>query len=73
MKETFKNLKWFFKEKWKQYLVCLFLLIIVSITPVVPAKLLGLMIDEISMSTLTTHNLILYIIEFSQERQQVAL
>lgn len=62
MKETFKNLKWFFKEKWKQYLVCLFLLIIVSITPVVPAKLLGLMIDEISMSTLTTHNLILYII-----------
>lgn len=61
MKETFKNLKWFFKEKWKQYLLCFVLLIFVSVTPVIPAKILGLMIDEISMSTLTSRNLILYI------------
>lgn len=61
MKETFKNLSWFFKEKWKQYLLCVILLIFVSVTPVIPAKILGLMIDEISMSTLTSHSLILYI------------
>ncbi len=60
MKETFQNVKWFFKEEWKKYCFCFFLLLIVSITPIMPAKFLGLVIDAISMGTLTNENLVFY-------------
>ncbi len=61
MKEAFKHLGWFFKQEWKSYLLCFVLLIIVSLTPLVPAKLLGLAIDEITMGTMTTKLFILYV------------
>lgn len=62
MIKAFKHLGWFFKENWWRYLICGILLLIVSIFPVIPAKVLGLAIDEIAMGTLTTVKLVYYII-----------
>lgn len=62
MIKAFKHLEWFFKENWWRYLICGILLLIVSIFPVIPAKVLGLAIDEIAMGTLTTVKLVYYII-----------
>lgn len=62
MIKAFKHLGWFFKENWWRYLICGILLLIVSIFPVMPAKVLGLAIDEIAMGTLTSNKLVYYII-----------
>ncbi len=62
MIKAFKHLGWFFKENWWRYLICCILLLIVSIFPVIPAKVLGLAIDEISMGTLTSIKLFYYMI-----------
>lgn len=61
MKKAFSHLKWFFKENWAKYLLCAVSLLIVSILPVVPAKLLGLAIDDIAMDTITLYKLIFYL------------
>lgn len=62
MIKAFKHLGWFFKENWWRYLICGILLLVVSIFPVIPAKVLGLAIDEIAMGTLTYNKLVYYII-----------
>ncbi|MDY3899392.1 MAG: ABC transporter ATP-binding protein [Bacilli bacterium] len=62
MIKAFKHLGWFFKENWWRYLICGILLLVVSIFPVIPAKVLGLAIDEIAMGTLTSNKLVYYII-----------
>lgn len=62
MIKAFKHLGWFFKENWYRYLFCIILLLIVSIFPVFPAKILGLAIDEIAMGTLTKIKFIYYIL-----------
>ena len=48
MWDVFHNLKWFFRERAKDYVFCLISLVIVSVVPVFPTKLLGLFIDDIS-------------------------
>ena len=62
MKEAFKHIGWFFKEQWKEYVFCGILLVLVSIIPLIPAKVLGSAIDSFSMGTLTTKSLIIYVI-----------
>ncbi len=62
MKQAFKHISWFFKENWAKYLLCAFTLLIVSIFPVIPAKILGLAIDDISMGTISYAKFILYVI-----------
>lgn len=62
MIKAFKHLGWFFKENWYRYLFCIMLLLIVSILPVFPAKILGFAIDEIAMGTITKTNFIYYIL-----------
>ena len=53
MKNAFKHISWFFKQEWKSYVLCLIFLIIVSVVPLIPAKILGMAIDEFSTGTLT--------------------
>lgn len=53
MKAAFKHLKWFFKREWKTYLLCVVLLLLVSVIPLIPAKILGMAIDDISMGIIT--------------------
>lgn len=62
MKEAFKHISWFFKQNIKKYIICAFLLLLVSIIPVFPSKFLGLAIDEIVNKTMTYSKLIYYII-----------
>ncbi len=59
MKEAFRNLSWFFKQKKKYYFFFSILLVILSVTQVIPAKLLGFVIDEIENGTITVLKIIL--------------
>ncbi len=60
MKEAFKHISWFFKREWKTYLLCMILLLIVSIVPLFPAKVLGMAIDDISMGVIDLIGVIIY-------------
>lgn len=62
MKNAFKHIAWFFKQEWKSYAICLILLIIVSVVPLIPAKVLGIAIDSFSTGTLTKMSLLVYIL-----------
>lgn len=58
---TFKRLKWFFKEHIFSYILCFIALIIVSIVPTIPVKVLGIAIDDIVSGDVTNQRIILYI------------
>ena len=62
MIKAFKHLSWFFKENWYKYLICGVALLIVSVFPVIPGKILGMAIDELAMGTLTQSKFIQYIV-----------
>ena len=62
MKKAFKHISWFFKQEKRAYLICLILLIIISVVPLIPAKILGMAIDSFSTGTLTIKLLIIYIL-----------
>ena len=62
MKNAFKHIAWFFKQEWKSYVLCLILLIIVSVVPLIPAKILGNAIDAFSTGTLTTKSLLIFVL-----------
>lgn len=60
--QTFKRLKWFFKNNIKNYLLCGLALLFVSIMPVIPTKVLGIAIDDIIMGNVSLFRIIFYII-----------
>lgn len=62
MRDAFHNMKWFFRERAKDYALCLTALLIVSVVPVFPTKLLGLFIDDISTGALTRDSFLRYVI-----------
>ncbi len=53
----FKKLSWFFRQEWKSYFVGVFFLIIVAILQVVSPRIVGIIIDEIALGTLTMASL----------------
>ena len=59
--QTFKRLKWFFKENTLSYLLCALALLFVSVMPVIPTKVLGIAIDDIVMGNVTDLKLIFYV------------
>ena len=60
--KTLKRLKWFFKENFWRYILCAICLIFVSTMPTVPAKVLGIAIDEISSGIVTSKRIVFYIL-----------
>ncbi|MFU8690032.1 MULTISPECIES: ABC transporter ATP-binding protein [Rossellomorea] len=58
----FKKLSWFFKENWKRYTVAIILLTIVGVLDVIPPKLVGDVIDEIQVGTLTREVIVHYLL-----------
>lgn len=62
MKDAFKHISWFLKVEWRKYVWCALFLLVVSILPVFPAKILGMAIDEISNGTVTSRKLLLYVL-----------
>ncbi len=59
MKEAYKHVFWFIKQNKRKYLLAGFVLVILSITFAIPAKILGLAIDQIVTSALSVKSLIL--------------
>ena len=53
----FKKLSWFFRQEWKSYFVGVFFLIIVAILQVISPRVVGIIIDEIALGTLTMASL----------------
>lgn len=58
MNNVFGHLRWFFKQEYKRYIMVALFLLFLSVTPVLPAKLLGITIDEISNGIITIKRLI---------------
>lgn len=50
---VFLELGWFFKERKKQYLIGIFLLLIVAFLGILPPRIIGFVVDEISRGSLT--------------------
>ncbi len=60
MVDVLKHLKWFFKQEYKRYIVAAIALLILSVMSVFPARILGLVIEEIASRTITVDKVILY-------------
>lgn len=58
---VFSQLSWFFKEQWRRYTVAIILLIIVSFIDLMPARLLGLIVDDFQGDALTVEKGFMYI------------
>ena len=59
-----KELTWFFNKEKKAYLLGLTSLLIISILNLLPAKILGFLVDEINVKTLTPKILIVSILTY---------
>lgn len=57
----FKKLKWFFKQEWKSYTIGVFFLVVVAIIQVISPRVVGNIIDEINMNTLTSKTLLIQV------------
>ncbi|WP_142827904.1 ABC transporter transmembrane domain-containing protein [Planococcus soli] len=55
---VFWELGWFFKERKEQYLLGIFLLLIVAFLGVLPPRIIGFVVDRISQDTLTPEYLL---------------
>lgn len=55
--QIFKKLGWFFKDKWKSYTLAIIALMAVAVLQLVPPRIIGIVIDEISLNTLTKESL----------------
>ncbi|WP_419962473.1 ABC transporter transmembrane domain-containing protein [Psychrobacillus sp. BM2] len=52
--KVFLDLGWFFKQRKKQYLIGILMLLFVAFLQLLPPKIIGYVVDEISQRTLTT-------------------
>jgi ATP-binding cassette, subfamily B, multidrug efflux pump len=57
MFDVLKKLDWFFLKYWKRYTIAVIALLLASLIGLVPPKLIGLTIDEISYNSLTSERL----------------
>ncbi|MDN6195501.1 MAG: ATP-binding cassette domain-containing protein [Atopostipes suicloacalis] len=60
--QVFLKLKWFFKENWKSYTIAVTGLMIVAILQLVPPRIIGEVIDEISLDIITSQSLIRWLV-----------
>ena len=63
--KVFLDLGWFFKERKKQYLIGILMLMFVAFLQLLPPKIIGYVVDEISQRTLTTEFLVKWLSCFS--------
>ncbi|AQQ53059.1 ABC transporter ATP-binding protein [Planococcus lenghuensis] len=55
---VFLDLSWFFKERKKQYIIGVIMLLLVALLQLLPPKIIGFVVDEISAGSLTSSFLI---------------
>src|SRR5699024_5478950 len=58
----YKKLGWFFKDRWKSYLVAIIALLVVAILQLIPPRIIGVVIDEIATNVITTNSLIKWLV-----------
>lgn len=56
--QIYFKLSWFFKERWKSYTLAIFALIGVALLNLLPPRIIGLVIDEITENVITGDRLI---------------
>jgi len=56
--KVFLDLGWFFKQRRKQYLIGILMLLFVAFLQLLPPKIIGYVVDEISQTTLTMEFLV---------------
>src|SRR5690625_467887 len=60
--EIYRKLGWFFKDKWKSYLVAIIALLLVAFLQLIPPRIIGIVIDEIALNIITTNSLIKWLV-----------
>ena len=60
--KVFIDLKWFFKQEKRPYIVGILLLIVVAMLELVPPKIIGIIVDAIKEGTLTGSQLLKWVI-----------
>ncbi|MET0960228.1 MAG: ABC transporter transmembrane domain-containing protein [Psychrobacillus psychrotolerans] len=60
--KVFLDLGWFFKQRKKQYLIGILMLLLVAFLQLLPPKIIGYVVDEISQKTLTTEFLVKWLV-----------
>lgn len=60
--EIYRKLGWFFKDKWKSYLIAIIALLFVAFLQLIPPRIIGIVIDEISMNIITKNSLIKWLV-----------
>lgn len=58
----YRKLGWFFKDKWKSYLIAIIALLFVAILQLIPPRIIGIVIDEIATNIITTNSLIKWLV-----------
>lgn len=56
--DIYKKLGWFFKERWKSYVTAIFALLIVALLQLIPPRIIGIVIDQISTNSITQRSII---------------
>ncbi|STY43521.1 Probable multidrug resistance ABC transporter ATP-binding/permease protein YheI [Listeria grayi] len=54
--KIFKELSWFFKERWKHYLLGVSILFMISLLQLIPPQIIGITIDAITQQVITSKN-----------------
>ncbi len=60
--KVFLELGWFFKERKKQYIIGILMLMVVAFLQLLPPKIIGYVVDEIRLNTLTGETLLKWIL-----------
>ncbi len=57
----FAQLGWYFRREWHRYVGAVLLLIIIAILQLIPPKLVGVIVDDISTKQMSTNMLLVWI------------
>lgn len=63
--DIYKKLGWFFKDYWKSYAVAILALMAVALLQLIPPRIIGLVIDQISDNTINQSSLIQLLVVLS--------
>ena len=63
--DIYKKLSWFFKDYWKSYAVAILALMAVALLQLIPPRIIGIVIDQISDNTINQSSLIQLLVVLS--------
>lgn len=49
--QLFKQIQWYFFQEWKRYIGSIFLLMIIAMLQLIPPKIVGILVDQITQNT----------------------